>query len=150
VWPWVALGRCLCCVQVYLAMTASCRSGKDLSGYVWVCWYWHLGFWCSSACCKDFVCCWVLCLVLRVWSFFWISFCHTCSSRIGVSSFGTWFDTFACWQRSCFVVGCMSYIESVISWWVDVTVFFGLLYLELVYYCWFVVYYLLDPVLIGC
>ena len=27
VWLWVALGWCLWCVQVYLAITASCRSG---------------------------------------------------------------------------------------------------------------------------
>jgi len=40
-----------------------------------------------------------------------------------VEFFGTWFGTFACWQRSCLVVRCMSFFESVSSWWVDVIVY---------------------------
>ena len=74
--------------------------------------------------------------VISLVDYFWFTFP---SCRIGLLSLALGYDTSACWQRSCLVVGCMSYIESVISWWVDVTVFVGFLYLELVYYFWFIV-----------
>ena len=103
----VALGRCWRCAQVYMVMTESCRSEwfslvmyglvLALGLLVFLSMLQRICLMLGVVSCNKGV----ICLVF----FFWCT-CSPC--RLGVSSFGTWFGTFACWQRSCLGVWYMS------------------------------------------